>query len=163
MKNNDEFDYNLFIKDVVEDMKKNPSDEAFLHVLAELIMRVNDEGTVPTPIQNEIRVVLFVDSDTEIDDVFPSDMEMGNRIVVLEYDNDGSRYLPLYTGREELKKLEGTNAVKDIPIRDIFEQVLDSNEFAGVIINPDTDCLFIYREAIEFILDNADGQFRHAC
>ncbi len=163
MNNNDKFDFNVFLKDAVTEMVNNPCEENYMPVIVELLMRVNDEGTVPTPFQNEMHVVFGFDTDIEIEDIFPEDMEMGNKVIVL-YDKEfGYKWLPLYTGREEIQTDPESVTVRNMPIRELMEQVLDNEELMGIIINPDTDCLVVCRDALEFILDNADGEIRHAC
>lgn len=163
MNNNGKFDFNILLKDAVTEMVKNPCEENYLPVIAELIMRVNDGGTVPVPFQNEMHVALGFDPDMEIEDVFPEDMEMGNNVTVL-YDTEfGYKWLPLYTGREEILRDRKEVTVKDMSIRELIEQALDNEELMGIIINPDNDCLVVCRDALEFILDNADGEIPHAC
>ena len=53
--------------------------------------------------------------------------------------------------------------MKDMPIRELIEQALDNEELMGIMINPDNECLVVCRDALKFILDNADGEIRHAC
>lgn len=74
-----------------------------------------------------------------------------------------SKWLPLYTGREELLRDRENVTVKDMPIRELIEQALDNEELMGIMINPDNECLVVCRDALKFILDNADGEIRHAC
>ena len=163
MNTNDNLILNSILKDYVTEMVKNPCMENYLPVIARLIMRVNDEGTVPVPVQNEVHVALWFDPDTEIEDIFSEDMEMGNKVIVM-YDTEcGYKWLPLYTGREELLRDRENVTVKDMPIRELIEQALDNEELMGIMINPDNDCLVVCRDALEFILDNADGEIRHAC
>ena len=160
--NNDGFDYNLCIKDVVEQMLEDPCYDNFLHVIAELIIRVNDEACVPTPMQNEIHMVWGVEPDAKLEDVFPENTDMGNHIVSFSSDRDGLKWLPIFTSREEVGEYAETNTVKDVPIREILERAYEDDKFAGVIINPNTDGFAIFKETIEIILDSSDGSIRHA-
>ena len=154
----EEKNYNLDIKNAVEEMKKNSSDECFIRLMVELIIRINDEGTVPTPFQNEFRVVWGIGPDTELSDVFSEDENMGNKIVVIATDNDRCEWLPLYTSREELRELAETNTVREVPIREIVEQALCDDEFSGIIIKPRTDGLVLHKEALKAILKYADDR-----
>ena len=161
--NNEEFDYNMCIKEVVGQMLDDPSYDNFLHVIAELIIRVNDEGCVPTLMLNEIRIVWGVEPDTELEDVFPEDNGMGNKIVAFSSNRDGLKWLPIFTSREEVGDYAETNTVKYVPIREILERAYEDDDAAGIIINPNTDGFALRKEAIEIILNNSDGSVRHAC
>ena len=163
MNNNDRFDFNVFLKDAVTEMVKNPCDENYIPVIAELMMLVNDEGTVPSPVQDEMHIAMGFNPDAELEDIFPEDMEMGNKVIVMHDMQFGCKWLPLFTGRNELRDDDIESTVKEIPVREILEQVLEDEEIMGIIINPNSDCLAVIRNTIEFILDNADGEIRHAC
>jgi hypothetical protein len=158
----EEFDLNEYFDDAVAQMRDDPCLVNFSHVVAALALMANKECEVPTPLQDEVHVVWNFDPNIELEDAFPEDMEVGNRIVVMS-DGDGCKWLPVYTNREELIDLAETNAITNIPVRAILEQVLEDEMFEGVIINPDTTCLAVYRETVEFILDHADGEFLDAC
>ena len=158
----EEFDLYEYFDDAVTQMRDDPCLENFSHVVAALALLVYKDCEVPTPLRDEVHVVWSFNHDIEIEDAFPEDMEVGNRIVVMS-DGDGCKWLPVYTNKEELIDLAETNAVTNMPVREILEQVLEDEKFEGVIINPDTTCLAIYRETVEFILDHADGEFLDAC
>ena len=158
---NEEFDNNLFIKEVAEQFVKDPSEENFLHVIAELIVRINDEGKAPTIQMNEFHIALGFDPDIETDKVFADDKKIGNRLAIFITD-DGSKWLPLFSTVDEIRDVPETNAVADIPIKTILENACEEDGIDGIIINPFTDSVALRKEALMFILDNADGQFRHA-
>ena len=162
MKDQEEFDNNLFIKEVAEQFVKDPSEENFLQVVAELIVRINDEGTVPTVMMNELHIEFGFDPDIETDKVFAGDKKIGNRMAIFVTD-DRCKWLPLFSTVEEIHDVPETNAIADVPIRTILENACDEEEIDGILINPFTDSIALRKEALVFILDNADGQFRHAC
>ena len=159
---NEEFDFNHCIKEVAEQMAKNPCHDNFLHVIAELIIRINDEGEAPVVKMNELHIAWGFDPDIETDEVFAGDERIGNRMSVLVTD-DGCKWTPLFTGKEELGDVPETNVVTDIPIRTILEYACDDEDIDGIIINPFSDSVALRKEALELILDNADGSVRHAC
>ena len=159
---NEEFDFNLCIKEVAEQMVKNPCYEYFLHVIAELIIRINDDGVAPMIMMNELHITLGFDPDIDADEVFAADESIGNRMSVLVTD-DGCRWIPLYSSRDELNDVPETNVVKDIPIRTILEYAYDEEAVDGIIINPFTDSVALRKEAIKIVFDNADGSISHAC
>ena len=159
---NEEFDFNLCIKEVAGQMTKDPCYDNFLHVIAELIIRINDEGSVPMIMMNELHITWGFSPDIETDEVFAGDEKIGNRMSVLVTD-DGCKWIPLFTSKDEFKDVPESNVVKDIPIRIILEYACDEDDVDGIIINPFTDSVALRKEALELVLDNADGSFRHAC
>ena len=159
---NEEFDFNLCIKEVAEQMVEKPCYENFLHVIAELIIRINDDGVAPMIMMNELHITLGFDPDIDADEVFAADESIGNRMSVLVND-DGCRWIPLYSSRDELRDVPETNVVKDIPIRTILEYAYDEEGVDGIIINPFTDSVALRKEALKIVFDNADGSISHAC
>lgn len=157
----EEFDNNVFIKDVVSDMVNDPCEEKFLHIIAELIIRVNEDGEVPAVMMNELHIVWGLDPDVETDEVFAGDEDIGNKMIVVVTD-DGNKWFPLYTSRDEMKEVPDSNDIRDIPIRTLLEKACEVDDVDGIIINPSTDSVALHKMALEFILDHADGELRHA-
>ena len=65
--------------------------------------------------------------------------------------------MPLYTDRLELREDDKTFVVKSVPIREIFEEALCSDEYEGVLINPNSDSYGVLKELLKLILAAADG------
>ena len=162
MAKREEFDNNVFVKDVVSDMVNDPSEEKMIHVIAELIIRVNDEGEVPMAMMNELHIAWGFSPDIETEEVFSGDEEIGNRMVVVVTD-DGSQWIPLYTSRDEIQDIPYSNDIRNVPIRTLLEKACDVEDIDGILINPHTDSLALRKPALELILDHADGELRHAC
>ena len=162
MANSEEFDNNVFIKDVVSDMVNDPSEEKLMHVIAELIIRVNDEGEALMAMMNELHIAWGFSPDIETEDVFSGDEEIGNRMVVVVTDDD-RQWIPLYTSRDDIRDLPDSNDIRNVSIRTLLEKACDAEDIDGIVINPHTESLALHKVVIELILDHADGEFRHAC
>ena len=158
---NEEFDNNVFIKEVVGDLVKDPSEEKFMHIIAELVIRVNDEGEVPTAMMNELHIAFGLDPDIETDEVFSGEEEIGNHMIVVVTD-DGQKWFPLYTSREEIRDIPDSNDIRNVSIRTLLEKACEVDDVDGIIINPATDSVALRKVALGFILDHADGELRHA-
>ena len=156
-----EFIDNFTIKLAAEDLINEPGEEAFKNLALELAIHIRNNGRVPTPVQNELHVVLGLEPDAELADVFPEDRDIGNRIVVV-CDDDGGRWLPIFTERDELQGMEKTNTIKVLTIREIIEQVYYEDEYEGIIINPNTDALGLRKESLGIVLACADKDYPEA-
>ena len=60
------------------------------------------------------------------------------------------------TIRNEMADLERTNQVSEVLIRDILEEAAYNDDIAGLVVNPFTDGFAVYKDGIEFMLNNVD-------
>ena len=150
----DEFLNNMYIKDSIKECMASEDKDPSM-VFVELILRLNEAGKAPMPLMNFTSIVFELDPDVEIEDIFDGGPEPDEMFVYVE-DEDGSKWFPLFTDREEIGVEARDNAVKEVPIREIFEKAIYTPGIKGIIINPHTDGLAISNEGLEFMLDKAD-------
>ena len=155
---NEEFDYNLCIKEVVGNMVENPCQENFMHVIAEMVLRINAEATVPTPMQKVTYIVLGLDPDAQLKDAIPRDTEEENKIAVFT-DENGTNWLLLFSTFDELQDLQYEHRIDYVPIRDIFEKALEDETIEGILINPYSDSYALRKDVIGFVLEHVGDCF----
>ena len=156
----DEFLNTLYIKEIVEEFYADQTEEKCFNIAGHLILRMNEGGKAPMPLVNITRIVLGLNPALEMDEVFPGEVP---EIFITYNGKDGTKWLPLFTDRSEMKGLEKTNPVKEVPITEIISKVFESEEYAGVIINPETDDYVIVKEACKFLLEKAEELKKEAC
>lgn len=149
----DELYNTMYIKETIEEYIKNPNEQTEADVMVHLIMRLLEDGKAPIAFMNQI--VFDLDPDKEIEDVFTDDMEEDEIFIVIEGD-DGRNWIPLYTDMKELNGIEKTNAVKEVPIRNIIERAIGAPGIDGILINPETDKFAILKPGLEFLIDKTD-------
>ena len=145
---------NKYIKDSIKECKESEDMDPTM-VFAEIILRMNEEGKAPMPLMNFTSIVFELDPEIEVEDVFDGGPEPDEVFVYIETE-DGNKWFPLYTDKEEIDDCAKNNAVREVPIRDILEKALLTPGIKGVIVNPKTDGLAIHNEGVEFMLEKAD-------
>lgn len=150
----DEYINNMYIKDSIIECKESEDMDPSM-VFVEIILRMNEEGKAPIPLMDITRIVFELDPDVEIDDIFDGGPEPDEVFAFIETE-DGNRWFPLYTDREELDSYARNSAIREVPIRDILEKAISTPGIKGVIVNPHTDGFAIRNEGVEFMLNRAD-------
>ena len=161
MKTQDEELNKMYIKEPAKDFIDSEEPEAMFLLIAQIVARIHDEGTAPTPIMNSTEIVWGVPPDVELEDVFSEDHEMKRRSCLVEV--DGEKWFPLFTDIDELEGLEETNVVEDIPIKTIIKLAFEDGEVSGIVINPNSEALAMRKELLYVILDILDREDSEAC
>ena len=166
MKDENELLNEIYIKDFAKRMADEPSEEAWVGLMAEFVIRMDNDGTVPVPLMDMTFVSLELNPYADFDEVIPDEV-IREYYFVLVGDRDGHKWMPLFTGREELQDLVNSNEVKDIPIRTVFEKACDDEHedmiVEGIVVNPFTDSIRIPKKLAAYLLENADGRYLDAC
>ena len=149
----DEFLNTLYIKDIVEEFYADQTEEKCFNIAGHLILRMNEGGKAPMPFVNITRIAFGLNPVLEMDEVFPDEVP---EIFITYNGTDGTKWLPFFTDRSEMNGLEKTNPVKEVPITEIISKAFESEEFAGVIINPETDDYVLVKDACKFLLEKAE-------
>lgn len=149
----DEFLNTLYIKEIVEEFYADQTEEKCFSIAGHLFLRMNEGGEAPMPLLNITRIVFGLNPELEIDEVFSGEVP---ELFIAYYGKNGTKWLPLFTDRSEMKGLEKTNPVKEVPITEIVSKAVESEEFAGVIINPETDNYVLVKDACIFLLEKGE-------
>jgi len=144
----------VYIKEVIGAFTECPDDDNALMIFAHLIFRISKNGKAPVALEDEMRVVWDFNPDAVPEDVFERLPEQGTTFVVSN--EDGEKWMPLFTSREEMGELAESNEVIEVPIREILERVCDDPALAGLVINPETDGFAIDRDGVRFLLERVD-------
>ena len=150
----DELYNTMYIKKIIQEFYEDDTSEKCFNICGHLLIRMAEGGTAPMPLLNIVRIAFAFEPDTEVEDIFPEGEEP-EEFVYLTLD-DGTKWLPLFTDREEFKDVAKDNLVKEVPIRDIIEQAFDRPDIEGVIINPESEHYVLVREALEFLLEKEE-------
>ncbi len=150
----DELYNTMYIKEIIQEFYEDDTPEKCFNICGHLLIRMAEGGTAPMPLLNIVRIAFAFEPDTEVEDIFPEGEEP-EEFVYLTLD-DGTKWLPLFTDREEFKDVAKDNLVKEVPIRDIIEQAFDRPDIEGVIINPESEHYVLVREALEFLLEKEE-------
>ena len=161
MKTLDEELNNTYIKEAAQKFIKSEEPEEMFLLIAQILCRIKDDGTAPTPMMNSTDIVWGVPPDVELEDVFPAEENRERRSCIIEV--DGEKWFPLFTDTDELDGLEDTNVVEDVPIRTIIELAFDDGEVAGLVINPNSEALAMRKELLFVILDLLNKEDSEAC
>lgn len=149
----DEFLNDLYIKEIVEEFYADQTEEKCFSIAGHLFLRMNEGGKAPMSLLNITRIVFGLNPELETDEVFSGEVP---EIFIAYYGKNGTKWLPLFTDRSEMKGLEKTNPVKEVPITEIISKAVESEEFAGVIINPETDNYVLVKDTCIFLLEKAE-------
>ena len=151
MKNPEEEMNRIYIKEPMKKYLKTDEPEDMFMLLANIAVRINRDGTAPSPVMTETRIVLGFDPDMELEDFFPPEDEpvMTSCLITEE---DGTRWLPLFTDQDELGSMGKENTVEDRPILDIITDAFEDDSIAGLVINPYSDALSFRKELLYVIL-----------
>ena len=154
----DDYKMNIFIKMAVEQAKKTHSEEDLINLLKRIIVRINDNGQAPTPMDDVNNVMGELDPSTIVlGNPFQLEKDFRLRITNLRDDN-GGRWIPLFTDEEELHKKESSNIILNMPIRAIIEDGYYAKEILGVVINPFGDSLPLDKGLLKVIVENMGGE-----
>ena len=151
MKTKDEEMNQMFIKEAVQDFLKTEEPEDMFMLIAQILVRIHDGGTVPVPMMNSTDIVWGVPPDAELEDVFPQDEEPKRRSCIV--DIEGEKWFPFFTDVDELGGLEETNVVEDIPIKTVIEVAFEDEDVSGLVINPNSEALALKKELLAVILN----------
>ena len=149
---------NLFIKFAVEQALETRNVDELMQLIAQLIVRIRDEGEAPTPMEDLNNVMGQVDFLSMIaGDRFVLDKGLRLRISKLT-DENGKDWIPLFTDVDELEKQRTSNIVMNMPIRSIVEDGYYAKTVEGVVINPFGQSLRLDKRVLEIIVKNIGGE-----
>lgn len=102
---------------------------------------IEQDGLVPMPM-----------ADVNGEYKFPKDDDGGYSLTmeVIE-DNNGNKYLPLYTSKKHIIKEATSPVIVDAPISGILINALDEDTISGVVINPFTQDVLLGLDDIDAI------------
>ena len=150
----DEFMNTMYIKEIIQEFHEDESMEKLIMVFGHIMLRMKEEGVAPMAFKNPIRYIWDLDPDMGLEDVFEDMNGSDRRFVVIE--DNGKKWLPLFTDRNEMADLERTNQVSEVLIREILEEAAYNDDIAGLVVNPFTDGFAVYKDGIEFMLNKVD-------
>lgn len=161
MKTLDEEMNQIYIKEAVQEYLKSDEPEDMFLLIAQIVERIHDGGTVPVPMMNSTNIVWSVPPEAELEEVFPADEEPERKSCLLEY--EGEKWFPFFTDVDELGGLEETNVVEDIPIRTVIELAFNDEDVSGIVINPNSEALAMRKELLYVILHLLEKDDSEAC
>ena len=153
-KNDNMLDVTL-LKEALEVFREYPTETNAVVVMKSMTILTGMGKKVQMPLINLTRCVLDFNPDTEVEDLFEEGPKPEELFVFVESE-DGRRWFPLYTDKDELGDVEKTNAVRAVTIRSVMETTLDIESIDGIMINPDSDAFAVSKEAFEFMLEQAE-------
>lgn len=125
----DEYKMNIYLKERAQDYIKNPNDETMANLLAEFVVRIEDECEALVPMEVE-----------------------GDRIYYDTVSDGQDEWIPMYTDWDELTKKQPTRYTMSLPIRLIVEDAFESRKAEGIIINLHSEEVFIGKPELDWIL-----------
>lgn len=125
----DEYKMNIFLKLCAQDYIRNPGDETMTNLLAEFVVRIEDECEALVPMEVE-----------------------GDRIHYDTVSDGQDEWIPMYTDWDELTKKQPTRYTMSLPIRLIVEDAFESRKAEGIIINLHSEEVFIGRPELDWIM-----------
>lgn len=125
----DEYKMNIYLKECAQDYIKNPNDETMANLLAEFVVRIEDECEALVPMEVE-----------------------GDRIHYDTVSDGQDEWIPMYTDWDELTKKQPTRYTMSLPIRNIVEDAFRSRKTEGIIINLHSEEVFIGKPELDWIL-----------
>ena len=141
---------NVYIKDVIREFFEDQTDEKFELVFGHLMFRMAEGGKAPMPLMNVTRIAWDFSGESDagvFEDLDESDLYLRIK------GNNGKYWIPLFTDRSEIGDIVNTNAVKEVPIRDIFITAHKDSNLNGVLINPQTDGFTVPQEFLEEMIE----------
>lgn len=151
----DELLNTMYIKEIIEEFYENQDEEHSLNLFGHITLRLMEDGKAPMALMNANYITLALDPDIEAEEVFEDGPDPEEMFVTVTGEN-GRPWFPLYTDRNEMGQIAKTNAVKEVPIIDIFRKALEAPGFNGVLVNPHTDGFRLSKEALELIVNKVD-------
>ena len=157
MKNNekDELMETAILKESVTEFLEDPCDERGFYVMTHLMLLAGTGAKAYMTLLNLTRCALDFNPDTEAKDLFGDGPEPEELFTFVESE-DGRRWFPLFTDKNEIGDALKTNAVRVVTVRSIIEAALDSEAIDGIIINPNSDSFALSKVAFEYLLEKAD-------
>lgn len=68
-------------------------------------------------------------------------------------DDEGRKWIPLYTDLDEVFEGAPTAYMVEIPLRNLVEDAFDHDEYEGMLVNPYTDRVFLGKCELDYVLD----------
>lgn len=125
----DEYKMNIFLKLRAQDYIRNPGDETMTNLLAEFVVRIEDECEALVPL-TVARDGLHFDTVSDGQD----------------------EWIPMYTDWDEITKEQPARHTMSLPIRNIVEDAFRSRKTEGIIINLHSEEVFIGKPELDWIL-----------
>ena len=144
----------MYIKDIVNEYNEDQSEEKYMMLFGQLMLRMAEGGKAPMPLMNITRITLDLDGETDTKDFFP-DLDESDLFMRVK-GNNGKYWIPLFTDRYEIGDVCKTNAVKEVPIRDIIKMAHSDSELNGVLINPQTQGFTLSQDFLALMLEQEE-------
>lgn len=126
----DKYKMNFFLKLRAQDYIENPNDDTMTNLLAEFVVRIEDNCEAFTPM------------------VMHGDMYYYDTV-----SNGENDWIQMYTDWEELNKGRLTEFTMSQPIRCIVEDAFESRSAEGIVLNLHSEKVFLGKEELDWVLD----------
>ena len=123
----DKYRMNSFLKGYAQDYIKNPCEDTMTDLLAEIIVRIEDGSEALTPM-----------------------VRTGDRIYYDTVSDGQDEWIQVYTDWDELRELP--DCTMSMPIRSIVEDAFESRRAEGIILNLNSEEVFIGKPELDWIL-----------
>lgn len=122
---------NIFLKLDAEAYSDTGSHEALERLLIQMVIRITLGCVAPTPM-----------------------IDIGELLFIAPLlDDEGRRWLPLYTDLEEALKAENQEFTCEISMRDLVEEAFERGDIEGIVINPYSDKVELDKRELDYVLD----------
>lgn len=157
MKNNEKNELleTTYLKESVAKYLEDPTDERAFYVIMHLAALAGTGAKAHMPLLDLTLLAMDFNPDTEPEDLFEDGPDPEELFMFVESE-DGHRWFPLFTDRDELGGVEKTNAVRAVNVRSIIEAAMEYEAFDGIIINPNSDNFALSKVTFEHLLEQAD-------
>ena len=126
----DEYKMNIFLKLRAQDYIRNPGDETMTNLLAEFVVRIEDECEALVPL-TVARDGLHFDTVSDGQD----------------------EWIQVFTDWEELTLKRAPEYIMGLPIRCVVEDAFESRKAEGIILNLHSDEVFLGKEELDWVLE----------
>ncbi|MCF0115208.1 MAG: ADP-ribosylglycohydrolase family protein, partial [Erysipelotrichaceae bacterium] len=149
----DEDVMNEGIKEAVRAIHETMSDQAFYDLMEVLVNRMLEDGEVVAPMVDVNNVMDTLDLDTlKKGETFSFDREVRLQLDLV-MNNEGQKWVPLFTSEEERHRQPTANVALNVPIERILLNGLKGEDVEGVVINPFGESLMMPKDLLRIIMD----------
>ncbi|MBO4578819.1 MAG: ADP-ribosylglycohydrolase family protein [Clostridiales bacterium] len=154
----DEYFRNNSIRDAVLRFRESHDEEDVVRILAALVDRINEDGHVPSPMDDVNNVLADLDlNDMSLGGNFSLDKELRLRLTHL-IDDEGKHWIPLFTDTEEVEKNAISNLIINAPIRMVVENAYYAEDIEGMVINPFGELIKLPKDILAIIVKKTGGK-----
>ena len=124
------------IKACVAEFHVKEDGESATKVLLSIVERILNEGEAPTPMVDHSDFFNQLTLETILEKKeFVTDREVRMTVDLMQ-SSDEKKWIPLFTGNEEIDKGITTNIRMNVPIRDLVNCAFSYSDVEGLVINP---------------------------